>query len=108
MTPEITTPSSHDRPANRTIGERAAERLGDFVELDACPELARITVKTCRSTYDVVVLSGDIGEVMVRGGSLFPEFRHAIVTASLFAGIAVLPAQSRWASIWSFWSTGRQ
>ena len=28
---------------------------------------------------------------MVRGGSLFPEFRHAIVTASLFGGIAVLP-----------------
>lgn len=80
-----------NQPINRTIGERAAARLGGCVELDACPELTWITVTTLRSTYDIVVLSGDTGEVMVRGGSLFPEFRHALVTASLFGGIAVLP-----------------
>lgn len=89
MTPEITF-SNSDRPANRTIGERAAARLGDSVELEACPELAWITVKTSRSTYDVVVLDGDTGEVMVRGGRLFPEFRRATITASLFGGIAVM------------------
>ena len=90
MTPEITFPSSSDRPAKQTIGERAAARLGDVVELGACPELAWITVKTSRSSYDVVVLDGDTGDVMVRGGSHFPEFRRATVTGSLFSGIAVM------------------
>ena len=88
MRPEIT-PSSADQPAYATIGERAAARLGECVELDSCPELEWITVKTSRSTYDVVVLSGDTGAVMVRGGSLFPEFRRATITGSLFGGIAV-------------------
>ena len=91
MTPETALPSYSYQPGNRTIGERAAARLGEFVELDACPDLTWITVTTCNSAYDVVVLSGDTGDVMVRGGSLFPEFRRAIVTASLFGGIAVLP-----------------
>ena len=89
MTPETTSASRSDRPACATIGERSAMGLGDCVELDSCPELEWITVKTSRSTYDIVVLSGDSGAVMVRGGSLFPEFRSATITGSLFNGIAV-------------------
>ena len=91
MTPATVLPSYSYQPGHQTIGERATARLGEFVELDACPDLTWITVTTCNSAYDVVVLSGDTGDVMVRGGSLFPEFRRAIVTASLFGGIAVLP-----------------
>lgn len=89
MTPEITSPSNPDRPTDATIGERTAAPLGDCVELDSCPELEWIVVTTSRSTYDVVVLSGHTGAVMVRGGSLFPEFRRAIITGSLSGGIAV-------------------
>jgi hypothetical protein len=89
MTPEITSRSSADRPAYATLGERVAARLGDRVELDSCPELEWIVVTTSRSTYDVVVLSGHTGAVMVRGGSLFPEFRRATITGSLLGGIAV-------------------
>jgi hypothetical protein len=89
MTPETTSPSSPDRPPSATFSERAAAQLGDYVELDFCPELEWITVKTLRSTYDVVVLSGDTGAVMVRGGTLFPEFRCATITGSLFHGVAV-------------------
>jgi hypothetical protein len=89
MTPEITSPSSSDRPAYAAVFQRAAERLGDYVELDSCAELEWITVKTSRSTYDIVVLSGDTGAVMVRGGSLFPELCRATITGSLFDSIAV-------------------
>jgi hypothetical protein len=89
MTPEITSSSKSARPAYATLVERAARRLGDSVELDSCPELEWIAVKTSRSAYDVIVLSGDTGAVMVRGGRLFPEFRRATITGSLFGGIAV-------------------
>lgn len=90
MSLEITSPSSADRPASATVGEHAAAWLGDYVELNSCPALEWITVKTSRSTYDVVVLSGDTGAVAVRGGSLFPEFRCATLTGALFGGIAVM------------------
>jgi hypothetical protein len=90
MSLEITSPSTCDRPAYATVGEGGAAWLGDYVELNSCPVLEWITVKTSRSTYDVVVLSGDTGAVAVRGGSLFPEFRCATLTGALFEGIAVM------------------
>jgi hypothetical protein len=58
------------------------------LRLDSCPELEWITVKTQRSSYDIVVLSGESGAVAVRGGAFFPEFRHASFIGSLSRGIA--------------------
>lgn len=89
MTSEATSSSSSVRAAYAPIDERSAACLGGGVELDSCLELDWITVKTSRSTYDIVVLSGDTGAVMVRGGGLFPEFRSATITGWLFDGIAV-------------------
>ena len=89
MAQEITPANSSDRPLHATVVERAAARLGEYIELDSCSDLDWITVKTSRSTYEFVVLSGDTGAVLVRGGSLFPEFRPATITGSLFDGIAV-------------------
>ena len=87
MNPQTT---SGPRPRiHASIDARATARLGDAVRLASCSELEWITVRTRRSSYDVIVLSGDTGEVMVRGGSLFPEFRRATITGSLFDGIAV-------------------
>jgi hypothetical protein len=39
--------------------------------------------------YDLVVLSGDTGSVLIRGGDLFPEFHPATITGSLFHGVAI-------------------
>jgi hypothetical protein len=60
----------------------------DSIQLEACFEHEWIAIRTKRSVYDVVVLSGNTGEVMVRGGRFFPEFRRATVTGSIFcAGV---------------------
>jgi len=64
------------------VGERSSLRL------DLCPELDWITVKTERSIYDIVVLSGESGAVAVRGGAFLPEFRPASFIGSLSRGIA--------------------
>lgn len=61
----------------------------DAIQLDTCPEFQWIVVRTRRSVYDIIVLSGDAGEVMVRGGRFFPEFRRAIIAGSTFGGSAV-------------------
>jgi hypothetical protein len=58
------------------------------LRLDSCPELEWITVKTQRSIYDILVLSGESGAVAVRGGAFLPEFRHASFIGSLSQGIA--------------------
>src|SRR5580765_3495400 len=61
----------------------------DDIQLDSCNELQQIVVKTRRSAYDIIVLSGDAAEVMVRGGQFFPEFRRARIAGSTFGGSAL-------------------
>ena len=65
----------------------------DEIQLDSCPPFEQIVVRTCRSVYDVIVLSGEPGEVMIRGGRFFPEFRRASVAGSI-AGGSVLKLRS--------------
>jgi hypothetical protein len=66
-------------------GDRVFAEPDESIQLEACLEHEWIAIKTRRSVYDVVVLSGNTGEVMVRGGRFFPEFRRATVTGSIFS-----------------------
>jgi len=63
--------------------------LDDAIQLDSCRVFEWIVVTTRRSVYDIIVLSGDEGEVMVRGGRFFPEFRRARVAGSTDGGSAL-------------------
>ena len=59
------------------------------IQLEMCSEHEWIVVRTRSSVYDVVVLSGNTAEVMIRGGRFFPEFRRATVAASILGGAGV-------------------
>ena len=93
MTPETNSTSSAGSQVQAPFAERAAARIGDTLRLGACAELDWITVRTLRSVYDVIVLSGDTGAVMIRGGDLLPEFCRATITGSLFHAVAIKPGE---------------
>jgi hypothetical protein len=88
MTPDPTFSRSQNLRPQSTIDESKVEQQPDTLRLDLCPELEWITVKTQRSIYDIVVLSGDSGAVAVRGGAFFPEFRQVSFIGSLSRGVA--------------------
>ena len=68
-------------------GEATPEMV---VRLDSCAECDWLVVRTCGGhVYDVIVLAGATGAVMVRGGRFFPDFRRATVVGSTFGGSAV-------------------
>ncbi len=69
--------------------ERLAAAARHDIRLDSCAELESIIIRTRNSTYDLIVLSGDTGEVMVRGGEFFKEFTRANLTGSILGGSAV-------------------
>jgi hypothetical protein len=58
----------------------------DHLDLDSCPRLERIAVKTRNSVYEIVVLSGASGTIVLRGGRRFPEFRRATLVGSVDGG----------------------
>ena len=66
-----------------------SERSGAAIQVDFCAPFERIAVNTRSSLYEVIVLSGRDGEVLVRGGRFFPEFRRAILTGSTAGGSAL-------------------
>jgi hypothetical protein len=87
MIPDPTLNNTQNPRAQSTFDESRIEQCRTL-RLDLCPELEWITVKTQRSTYDIVVLSGAAGAVAVRGGAFLPEFRSASFIGSLSKGIA--------------------
>lgn len=87
MIPDPASSSTQVSRAQSTSDESKVGH-GGTLRIDLCPELEWITVKTERSTYDIVVLSGESGAVAVRGGAFLPEFRSASFIGSLSRGIA--------------------
>ena len=91
LTPE---PSSLDGQTDESI-DAAGFRVWptpdacQAIHLDSCVPFDRIAVRTRRSDYEVVVLPGSAGEVLVRGGDMFSEFRRARLAGSTFGGSAI-------------------
>jgi hypothetical protein len=59
--------------------ERASE---DTIRLDSCWQFETLVVRTRRSMYELIVLQGATGDVLVRGGRSFREFRRAVLAGS--------------------------
>ena len=53
------------------------------IELGSCTTWDTIVVKTRASLYELIVLRGDAGNVLVRGGSHFTEFRRVLFVGSI-------------------------
>jgi hypothetical protein len=45
-----------------------------------------ITVRTENSTYEITVICGRTGEILIRGGRFFPEFTPARLAGSSLGG----------------------
>jgi hypothetical protein len=68
---------------------RALRGSNDAICLDSCEQSEKIVVNTRSSVYELIVLQGDIGDVLVRGGSKFPEFRRVQFLGSTAGGSAL-------------------
>jgi len=56
------------------------------VRVDRCAPFEMIVVGTRGSVYELIVLRGEKGDVLVRGGSHFPEFRRVRFVGSTAGG----------------------
>ena len=56
------------------------------VQIDQMEELTTLAVRTSNSLYEITVLNGQTGEVLVRGGEFFPERTAVRLEGSTFGG----------------------
>jgi hypothetical protein len=64
----------------------SADRWSDGLQIQELDELDAVTVRTRHSVYELIVLAGDAGHVLVRGGHYFPEFTPARLMGSSGCG----------------------
>jgi hypothetical protein len=56
------------------------------VQLETLPDMETLTVQTENSTYEVTVISGRAGDILIRGGRFFPEFTEGRLAGSSLGG----------------------
>jgi hypothetical protein len=61
------------------------------IDLGSCAVRETIVVKTRASVYELIVLRGDEGDVLVRGGSHFTEFQRILFVGSTANGGSLHP-----------------
>jgi hypothetical protein len=59
---------------------------GQGVQIDQMEELATLAVRTKNTVYEITILNGYTGEVLVRGGKFFPERTAVRLEGSTFGG----------------------
>ena len=52
------------------------------VQLESMPDMETLTVRTENSTYEITVISGRTGDILIRGGRFFTEFTPARLAGS--------------------------
>jgi hypothetical protein len=58
----------------------------DGVQLEGIQDMETLTIRTENSTYEITVICGRTGEILVRGGRFFPEFTAARLAGSSLGG----------------------
>jgi len=56
------------------------------VQLEALQDMQKLSVQTENSSYEVTVISGRTGDILIRGGRFFPEFTPARLAGSSLGG----------------------
>ena len=73
-------------PASATLSAWQHHRWSEGLSIDQLAPLDRLIVRTHHSTYEIVANEGGSGEVLVRGGSFFPDFTPARLAGASLGG----------------------
>ena len=76
----------HRIPAAADLDTWSQRDWNDGVQIDQLPDLETLAVQTLNSTYEITIVSGHSGDVLVRGGQFFPEKTPAHLAGATFGG----------------------
>jgi hypothetical protein len=73
-------------PASSTLSAWQEHAWTDGIAIDQLTALDRLIVETRHSSYEIIATDGASADVLVRGGSFFPEFTRARLAGSSLGG----------------------
>jgi len=76
----------HKIPAAADLDSWSNREWDDGLQIDQLPDLETLAVETMNSMYEITVVAGHSGDVLVRGGQFFPEKTPAHLSGATFGG----------------------
>lgn len=73
-------------PAGALLDTWSSYDWAGGVQLEMVQDMKSLAVRTENSLYEITVICGRTGDVLVRGGSFFPEFTAARLAGSSLRG----------------------
>ena len=73
-------------PRGGILDTWASDPWSRGIQIDQMPDLQRIHVRTCYSLYEITVIDGRGGDILVRGGKYFPELTEAYLAGATLGG----------------------
>ena len=64
----------------------ARDAWDNGIQIECLEDMQKIAVQTANNAYEIVVISGHEGEVLVRGGKFFPELASANLAGATMGG----------------------
>ena len=74
------------RRRDRSLDYWSEREWKDGLQIERLEPLESLCVQTVNSTYEITLLSGFTGEVLVRGGRFFPERTSVLLAGSSLGG----------------------
>jgi hypothetical protein len=85
--------SSVGQPSNKDLVPKAAmldawakDAWNNGIQIDRLEDMQRVSVQTANNLYELVIISGHEGDVLVRGGKFFPELTPANLAGATLGG----------------------
>ena len=73
-------------PATALLDSWSSHTWTEGVQLETVQDLEKLHVRTENSTYEITVICGRTGEILIRGGRFFPELTAARLAGSSLGG----------------------
>lgn len=77
---------SNHIPAGAVLDKWSDEPWTNGVQVDEMEDMETLVVRTRNSLYEIVVIDGPSGEILVRGGQFFPELTPARLAGATLGG----------------------
>lgn len=73
-------------PKGATLDFWSKEAWNNGIQIDHMEDMQKVAVQTANNLYEIVIISGHEGDVLVRGGKFFPELTPANLAGATLGG----------------------
>jgi hypothetical protein len=73
-------------PKAAMLDDWAQDAWNNGIQIDRMEDMQKVAVQTAHNLYEIVVINGHEGDVLVRGGRFFPELTQANLAGATLGG----------------------